>query len=239
MLMSYPPEVEKKMKTFYNTLNEKDRRRYAAIEAMKFGHGGITYISEVLGCFRHTVAAGIKEIMKLPEDSCYDPKIREEGGGRKKYEEKFPELDLALLDVLKNHTAGDPQNGNVIWTNLTLEEIAKKLLKEHNFEVSHTVIKRLLKKHKFKRRKALKKKSLKAVQGRNEQFVKIARLKKNHLKSKNPVISIDTKKKELIGNIYREGKLLTREEIETLDHDFPSDAEGVCIPHCIYDEKQN
>lgn len=57
--------------------------------------------------------------------------------------------------------------------------------------------------------------------------------------SDNPIISIDTKKKELIGNIYRDGNLLTREEIQTLDHDFPSYGEGVIIPHGIYDLKQN
>ena len=57
--------------------------------------------------------------------------------------------------------------------------------------------------------------------------------------SNNPIISMDTKKKELIGNIYRDGKLLTREEVQTLDHDFPSYGEGVVIPHGIYDLKQN
>lgn len=57
--------------------------------------------------------------------------------------------------------------------------------------------------------------------------------------SDNPIISIDTKKKELIGNLYRDGKLLTTEEIQTLDHDFPSYGEGVVIPHGIYDLKQN
>lgn len=77
------------------------------------------------------------------------------------------------------------------------------------------------------------------MKGRNEQFEKIANLKENFTKADNPIISIDSKKKELIGNIYRDGEFLTREAIETLDHDFPSYAQGVCLPYCIYDEKQN
>jgi hypothetical protein len=235
----YGPEVEQKMKIFYNTLNEKDKRRYAGIEAIKFGHGGITYIAEILGCFRHTVSAAIKELECLSEDDNSTSRIRATGGGRKKFEQKYPQIDQAFLEVIKNHTAGDPQDEKLIWTNLTLEQIAKKLKEDHNIEVSHTVIRKLLKKHNFKRRKAQKKKTLKVVEGRNEQFENIANLKEEFIKLENPIISMDSKKKELIGNIYRDGELLTRETIKTLDHDFPSYAEGVCIPHCIYDEQQN
>lgn len=153
----YPPEVEQKMKIFYNTLNEKDRRRYAGIEAIKFGYGGITYIAKVLGCFRHTVSAAIKEIEGLSEDCLPEQKIRAKGGGRKNFEHKYPQIDQAFLDVLKEHTAGDPQNEKLIWTNLTLKQIAEKLKEDHQIEVSSTVIRKLLKKHKFKRRKAQKK----------------------------------------------------------------------------------
>jgi len=238
-MRAYAPETEQIMKIFYRTLNEKNRRRYAGIEALKLGHGGILYIAKVLGCDRGMVSDAIIELQQLPEGSTYDPRIRAPGGGRKTIEEIEPRIDQAFLDVLANYTAGDPQNDKLIWTNLTLEFIAKKLKEEHSITVSEPVIKRLLEKHDFKRRKAQKKKTLKSVDGRNEQFENISGLKEEFMNSDNPIISMDTKKKELIGNFYRNGRLLTREEIQTFDHDFQSYAEGIIVPHGIYDLKQN
>ena len=74
---------------------------------------------------------------------------------------------------------------------------------------------------------------------RNSQFENIARLKQEYLGSDNPIVSMDTKKKELIGNFYRAGRLLAQGVIKTFDHDFPSFASGVVIPHGLYDVKQN
>jgi hypothetical protein len=91
----YSEEIEKQMKTFYNTLNEKDRRRYAAIEAMKLGHGRQNYISSVLGCHFQTVMAGINEItngLKIPDD-----RIRNPGGGKKKIINTVENVDEVLF----------------------------------------------------------------------------------------------------------------------------------------------
>jgi len=85
----------------------------------------------------------------------------------------------------------------------------------------------------------LKKKIMKQVPNRNEQFENIARLRAEYEAAGNPIISLDTKKKEKLGNFYREGQLYTLEEITTWDHDFNSFAEGVVIPHGIYDLKLN
>ena len=74
---------------------------------------------------------------------------------------------------------------------------------------------------------------------RNAQFERIALLKASYQAKGNPVISVDTKKKELIGNLFREGKIYTTETIEVFDHDFPSLAEGVAIPHAVYDIARN
>ena len=73
----------------------------------------------------------------------------------------------------------------------------------------------------------------------NQQFENIARLKREYLETDNPILSIDTKKKELVGNFSREGRLYTQEVIRTFDHDFPSAASGVIIPHGLYDVKRN
>ena len=80
--IKYSEEIETQMKAFYDSLNEKDRRRYAAIEAMKLGHGGQIYISNVLGCHFQTVMAGINEITNGTETP--DCRIRKPGGGKKR-----------------------------------------------------------------------------------------------------------------------------------------------------------
>lgn len=142
------------------------------------------------------------------------------------------------MRAVKDHTAGDPMRPDVTWTNLTLDQIAERLA-EAGTPVSVTVIKQLLRKHRYLKRKARKSLSMGQHADRNRQFENIARLKREYLESDNPILSIDTKKKELVGNFYREGRLYTQETIETFDHDFPSAASGVIIPHGLYDVKRN
>ena len=152
----YPEQTEQMMKTFFNTLSEKDKRRYAAVEAQKLGHGGITYIAQVLGCSRTTIPGGLEELSALPTDTQYEARIRRVGGGRKSYEETLPDIDAAFVDVLKDNIAGDPMDATVRWTNLSHEAIRTRLLDNHSIEVSETVIRQLLAKHGFRRRKAQK-----------------------------------------------------------------------------------
>ena len=153
----YDPSTEQTMKRFYATLSEKDRRRYAGVEALKLGHGGINYISQLLGCDRNTVAQGIEEVTGLPADSQPEDRVRQAGGGRKPIEVTQPDIDEKFLTVLKDHTAGDPMDETVRWTNLTHQEIAEKLAEEYEIQVSEPVIGQLLKKHHYRRRKAQKK----------------------------------------------------------------------------------
>lgn len=188
----YPPLVEAQMRSFYESLSEKDRRRYAAVEAAKLGRGGITYISEMLGCKRHTITQGLRELQN--PDALGQTRIRQEGAGRKPSEETIPGLEEAFWQVLADHTAGSPTQPEVKWTNLTHQEIIEGL-QGHDIYVSETVVKKLLKKHGFVRRKALKKKRTGESSQRDEQFTKIARLKEEYADRPNPVISIDTKKK--------------------------------------------
>jgi hypothetical protein len=152
----YSQKTDQLMKTFFNTLSEKDKRRYAAVEAQKLGHGGISYIAQVLGCSRTTIHDGLAELELLPADSQYDPRVRRKGGGRKSYEARLPEIDAAFLDVLRDNIAGDPMNEEVRWTNLTHGEIQARLAGQHDIKVSATVIRQLLEKHNFRRRKAQK-----------------------------------------------------------------------------------
>ncbi len=96
----YPETVERTMKQFYDSLSEKDRRRYAGVAALKYGHGGREYISCVLGCSRRTVSKGAKEMSGLPQKEV-ESRIRRPGGGRKGYAEKWAEIDAQFLSVLR------------------------------------------------------------------------------------------------------------------------------------------
>jgi Rhodopirellula transposase DDE domain len=147
-------------------------------------------------------------------------------------------LDDNFLAVLRDFTAGDPMRQGVIWTNLTPAEISLRLA-EKGTPVSVTVVRQLLDKHGYVKRKAQKRLASRQHKDRDQQFHNIARLRREYEASANPILSIDTKKKEFLGNLYRDGKLFTKEELRTLDHDFPSDAEGVIIPHGLYDLKRN
>ena len=152
----YDTSTAQTMKRFYTTLSEKDRRRYAGVEALKLGHGGIEYISQVLECDRKTVTQGVQEVKGLPPDSGQESRVRQVGGGRKRIEVTYPDIDEKFLTVLKHHTAGNPMDETVRWTNLSHAEIAEKLAQEHNIQVSQPVIGQLLKKHNYRRRQAQK-----------------------------------------------------------------------------------
>jgi Rhodopirellula transposase DDE domain len=147
-------------------------------------------------------------------------------------------LEENFLRILQDRTAGDPMRQEVRWTDLTYEQIAEHLA-EAGTPVSVPVVKQLLEKHGYVTRKAQKSKAMGGHADRNQQFENIARLKREFPDSDNPIVSMDTKKKELIGNFYRAGQLLTPGGIGPFDHDFPSFAEGVIIPHALYDVKRD
>jgi hypothetical protein len=137
--------------------------------------------------------------------------------------------------VLHDHTAGDPMRSEVKWTDLTRREICGRLAKRGT-PAGKRVVKRLLKKHGYVKRKARKTQAMGPRHPeRNAQFQNIARLKQEYLNAGEPVISMDTKKKELLGNFYRDGTLYTQQAIEVFDHDFPGAASGVVFPHGLYD----
>jgi Rhodopirellula transposase DDE domain len=127
----------------------------------------------------------------------------------------------------------------VKWTNLSRRQIAKRM-KDLGTPVSRDVVSQWLRKHGYRRRKALKKVTMGPRHpDRNAQFENIARLKKEYLKAGWPVISIDTKKKELMGDFYRDGVIETQATIGVNDHDFGSMGSGTVIPHGLYDVGRN
>jgi hypothetical protein len=140
--------------------------------------------------------------------------------------------------VLKDHTAGSPMEEEVIWTNLTATDIAARLA-DCGTPVSVHIVEQLLDAHDYHRRKAQKAQAMGANQDRDAQFQNIARLTQEFLDAGDPVLSMDTKKRELIGLFYRDGRLLSKKTLKVFDHDFPSFAEGVVIPHGLYDPRLN
>ena len=126
----------------------------------------------------------------------------------------------------------------VIWTDLTATDIAERLAQQGTPTSVH-VVEQLLEMAGYRRRQAQKYCSMDEHADRNAQFLRIAEFKQEYFASPNPLLSIDTLKRALLGNFYRKGKLFTKEVLRTFDHDYPSFADGVVIPHGLYDMKLN
>lgn len=190
-MQPYPTEVEQQMQRFYHSLSEKDRRRYAAVEALKLGWGGLSYISHLLTCDDEAMQLGKRE---LEQEELNQSRVRRTGGGRKAALASIAGLNEAFLSVIAKHTAGSPTDETIKWTNLTRHEIAR-LLRAEGISVSVTVVDQLLEKHNYRKRKAQKRLASGAHPQRNEQFENIERIKANYQSVGNPVLSMNTKKR--------------------------------------------
>lgn len=126
----------------------------------------------------------------------------------------------------------------VCWTNLSLRRI-RAALRDVGYPIGVKAVAQLLRQCRFGRRQAQKKLSAKRHPQRDQQFRKIEQLRAAYQDSPNPIVSVDTKKKEFLGNLYRDGHLYTQETLTTLDHDFPTSAAGVVHPHGLYEIKRN
>jgi Rhodopirellula transposase DDE domain len=150
----------------------------------------------------------------------------------------MPHLADTFHAVLDESTAGSPVAEEIIWTDLTASDIAARITASGS-PVSVHIVEQLLEAHGYHRRKAQKDRPLGEHQDRDAQFQNITRLKSEYRDSLNPVLSIDTKKRELLGAFYRPGRLLATQTRHAFDHDFPSYAAGVVIPHGLYDLRLN
>lgn len=126
----------------------------------------------------------------------------------------------------------------VLWTNLSLRDIAAELGRR-GFRVSAPVVAQLLRRHRLGRRKVQKRRPQGRHRDQDRQFERIAGLRDRYRASRPPILSVDTKKKELLGDLFRAGRTYTTRTVETADHDFPSQATGTVFPHGIYDTERN
>ena len=173
----YSKDIEKQMKRHFQSLPENLRRGYAAIEAIKLGWGGKTYICNLLGINYQTLIHGISDLQKPPLLG----RKRVIGAGRKKKIDTIKNIDEVFLKVIEEHTAGNPMNETIRWTNLTRKEVAERMEKR-GIKISVTVVKQLLKKHQFVKRKAQKKRHSKTLSIVKNNFSVSMNLNSNILK---------------------------------------------------------
>jgi len=159
-------------------------------------------------------------------------------GGRKRLIDTEPQLQPNFQKVLENHTAGDPMKPDCLWTNLSVNAIADRMA-ELGTPVDRTIVEQLLGQAKLGRRQAVKTMTMGQARDRNQQFEIISFYKEFYFDSLNPILSIDTKKRELLGNFYRDGHTFTTQTSRVFDHDYPSFADGHVIPHGLFDVKSN
>lgn len=210
--------------------NERQRRLYAATQALKYGYGGISHVHRELGLDFKTIRAGIKDLQTSPSDK----RIRKIGGGRKQKLLQQPEIVTIVKQLIK--PAGSPVK-QITWTHLSIDTITVKV-QQAGYQVGKNIINRLLWKLGYSLKgnnKTLHKKSHK---DRDKQFRYIDRLADGFIKSGNPVTSIDAKKTEKVGNFKNNGKVYSGKGEATLvkDHDF---GKIKAIPFGIYDIKRN
>lgn len=150
----------------------------------------------------------------------------------------MPDLDAVFCEAIAHYTAGDPMQEGVLWTNLSRPKIAEALAKR-GCPVSVTVVDQLLARHRLGRRSNEKSLPLGRHPQRNRQFEIIARYRQQFADAGNPIVSIDTKRKEFLGLLFRSGKRYTQKAARAYDHDFPQSATGVVYPHGLYDCQRN
>lgn len=157
--------------------------------------------------------------------------------GEKKLENE-PHLELLFEELIESRVAGSPMNEKVRWTTLRDGEIVG-LFEQRGVSITRFIAKQLTGLKGLAKRAMKKTKTVKEVENRDQQFQRISDLKADFEKRGLPVLSIDTKKKEFIGQFYRAGKSYCEKAVEVLDHDFPSLASGRVVPHGIYDRRLN
>ena len=217
-------------------LDERTRRLWAATESRAIGFGGDALVSAATGLARATIRKG-----RLELEEGVDPKgrVRKPGAGRPSLQQTQPGLKKALEQLVDPLTRGDPMSP-LRWTCKSKAKLAAAMAKQ-GWKVSATMVGRLLHELGYSLKSVRKTTEGASHPDRNAQFEHINAVASDFLESGRPVISVDTKKKELVGDFRNAGEewqpAATPEKV--LVHDFPSDATGKAIPYGIYDMARN
>lgn len=231
---------EAKFKEFFSlaelVLNERSRRLVAAMVVRSIGRGGIAQVSALTGIARSTLGRAVKELAALPTETTEEQqRIRKPGGGRKSQEQLDPGLMPALEALIDPETRGDPESP-LRWTLKSTRELAAALAaKEHR--VSHETVRRLLLQLGYSLQATRKTTEGTGHPDRNAQFETINAQTVKFMELDQPVISVDTKKKELVGDFANAGQEWQPqgEPTPVRTHDFPDKTLGKVSPYGVYD----
>lgn len=218
--------------------DEVQARRFAAAMALEMGWGGISKVQNLTGMSHSTIEKGIQELQSA--DKLEAPKrLRAKGGGRKKAEIKDETLIPDLEKIMDENTADDPMS-LLKWTNKSTYNIANEL-KNQGHKIGPNTVGRILKQQDYSLQANVKTYEGESVPERDAQFRFINKQAKKFIQDSNPVISVDTKKKEIVGNFKNHGQLWLKSgnPKEVNAYDFLSLGQGISIPYGIYDEQRN
>ncbi len=234
--MDEDAKLQNKLDQLLPLLNESQKRKYLAIEAQYIGHGGKAKLIKLAKVSPNTLIKGDKELISGKSDLS-DGRIRKAGGGRKK---KIDDSIWSKIQLfIEPHTRGEPQNP-LQWISKSLRNI-ESVLKDSGLTASHRIIGEALKSNGFSLQSNRKKYEGKGHADRDKQFEFINKNVKEYISNNQPVISVDAKKRELIGNYKNAGTDWSPKgaPLEVNAYDFLTDAEGVAIPYGVYDVANN
>ncbi|MBU1228314.1 MAG: ISAzo13 family transposase [Actinobacteria bacterium] len=226
-----------RLASLWPLLDERTRRLLAANEARALGHGGISEVSRACGLSRKAIAKGIKEI----ETGTAPPRgrVRQPGAGRKRITDQDPGLGGALERLIEPDTRGDPETP-LRWTCKSTRTLAAHLTRQRH-PISHMKVAQLLHAQSYSLQSNRKTEEGAEHPDRDAQFRYINRQVKRSLSRGTPVISVDTKKKELVGNYLNGGRQWRpkKKPVQVQGHDFPGPDVPRAYPYGVYDLERN
>ena len=233
--------IESKYRSLASVLDERARRHWAATEARAYGWGGVSAVSDATGMSPNTIRRGLAELQVRDADPLSEvtSRLRKAGGGRKRLTETDPELSEELDRLVAPSTRGDPQSP-LRWTCKSTRHLAQEL-SHQGHPISARAVAQLLNEAGYSLQGNRKTLEGTAHPDRNTQFEYINAKVKRFQQRAQPVISVDTKKKELVGPYKNHGREWQRKgEPERVDvHDFPDPELGKVIPYGVFDMSRN
>jgi Rhodopirellula transposase DDE domain len=231
--------IRRKYLTMAPVLDERSRRHWAAAEAREFGWGGITSVAQATGLSRTTISAGVQELVNRSPDETVETLLRRPGAGRPQLVDVDPGLWLALDALVDPVTRGDPES-LLRWTCKSTRRLAAELSRRGH-RVSAGTVATILRESGYSLQANRKTREGIAHPDRNAQFECISTQVRHMQKRGQPVVSVDTKKKELIGDFKNSGQEWQPQgEPETVRvHDFQDPLLGKVIPYGVYDLTNN
>ncbi len=229
--------IRDKFDVLVQELDERGRRRWAATEAASLGRGGIAAVAEATGLSDRTIRNGIKEVRE--HASLCSSRQRKPGAGRKRREVNQPRLVSSLESLIEPTVRGDPQSP-LRWTCKSLTNLANQL-RQQGFQVGRTKVSELLHAAGYSLQGNRKTREGKDHPDRDAQFQHINRRIIAYRRGGRPAISVDTKKKETLGNKKNPGQEYRPKglPVEVDTHDFPDPKLGKAIPYGVYDIEHN